>query len=251
MNEVFEYRRFGALARKYYRENRRLGIIFLGIIGIITFLCLCKFNPFLREYTQVENPAEVSDFIQYYKGVYRQLFWGLYGLFALVVALHSLRDFVVKDKILNTLLLPASVFEKYVLAFLNSTVVLLVVYLLMFYALASVTSSYKFTGLNRLEYVSGSFGNQVPAMTPGQEVVHTEIGNVFNFSEGGYLMNISYDQKADQWDCSEYGCHLVFICNVGRHVGIGHFPEASFYIDFFGSCDIFIGLGSRFRLVGE
>ena len=68
MNEVFEYRRFGALARKYYRENRRLGIIFLGIIGIITFLCLCKFNPFLREYTQVENPAEVSDFIQYYKG---------------------------------------------------------------------------------------------------------------------------------------------------------------------------------------
>ena len=107
MNEVFEYRRFGALARKYYRENRRLGIIFLGIIGIITFLCLCKFNPFLREYTQVENPAEVSDFIQYYKGVYRQLFWGLYGLFALVVALHSLRDFVVKDKILNTLLLPA------------------------------------------------------------------------------------------------------------------------------------------------
>ena len=60
MNEVFEYRRFGALARKYYRENRRLGIIFLGIIGIITFLCLCKFNPFLREYTQVENPAEVS-----------------------------------------------------------------------------------------------------------------------------------------------------------------------------------------------
>ena len=66
MNEVFEYRRFGALARKYYRENRRLGIIFLGIIGIITFLCLCKFNPFLREYTQVENPAEVSDFIQYY-----------------------------------------------------------------------------------------------------------------------------------------------------------------------------------------
>ena len=195
MNEVFEYRRFGALARKYYRENRRLGIIFLGIIGIITFLCLCKFNPFLREYTQVENPAEVSDFIQYYKGVYRQLFWGLYGLFALVVALHSLRDFVVKDKILNTLLLPASVFEKYVLAFLNSTVVLLVVYLLMFYALASVTNSYKFTGLNRLEYVSGSFGNQVPAMTPGQEVVHTEIGNVFDFSEGGYLMNISYDQK--------------------------------------------------------
>ena len=145
MNEVFEYRRFGALARKYYRENRRLGIIFLGIIGIITFLCLCKFNPFLREYTQVENPAEVSDFIQYYKGVYRQLFWGLYGLFALVVALHSLRDFVVKDKILNTLLLPASVFEKYVLAFLNSTVVLLVVYLLMFYALASVANSYKFT----------------------------------------------------------------------------------------------------------
>ena len=69
MNEVFEYRRFGALARKYYRENRRLGIIFLGIIGIITFLCLCKFNPFLREYTQVENPAEVSDFIQYYKAV--------------------------------------------------------------------------------------------------------------------------------------------------------------------------------------
>jgi hypothetical protein len=96
---------------------------------------------------------------------------------------------------LNTLLLPASVFEKYVLAFLNSTVVLLVVYLLMFYALASVTNSYKFTGLNRLEYVSGSFGNQVPAMTPGQEVVHTEIGNVFDFSEGGYLMNISYDQK--------------------------------------------------------
>ena len=236
MNEVFEYRRFGALARKYYRENRRLGIIFLGIIGIITFLCLCKFNPFLREYTQVENPAEVSDFIQYYKGVYRQLFWGLYGLFALVVALHSLRDFVVKDKILNTLLLPASVFEKYVLAFLNSTVVLLVVYLLMFYALASVTNSYKFTGLNRLEYVSGSFGNQVPAMTPGQEVVHTERTELW---------------KADQWHCSEYGCHLVFICNVGRHVGIGHFPEASFYIDFFGSCDIFIGLGSRFRLVGE
>ena len=32
-------------------------------------------------------------------------------------------------------------------------------------------------------------------MTPGQEVVHTEIGNVFDFSEGGYLMNISYDQK--------------------------------------------------------
>ena len=110
-------------------------------------MCLCKFNPFLREYTQVENPAEVSDFIQYYKGVYRQLFWGLYGLFALVVALHSLRDFVVKDKILNTLLLPASVFEKYVLAFLNSTVVLLVVYLLMFYALASVANSYKFTGM--------------------------------------------------------------------------------------------------------
>lgn len=203
MNEVFEYRRFGALARKYYRENRRLGIIFLGIIGIITFLCLCKFNPFLREYTKVVNP---SDFIQYYKGVYRQLFWGLYGLFVLVVALYSLRDFVVKDKILNTLLLPASVFEKYVLAFLNSTVVLLVVYLLMFYALASVTSSYKFTGINdyQLEYVSGSFGNQVPVMTPGQEVVHTEIGNVFNFSEGGFrgdtpwgMINIPYDYQKE------------------------------------------------------
>lgn len=195
MNEVFEFRRFGALARKYYRENRRLGVIFLAVAGIITFLCLCKFNPFLMEYTKVENPAEISAFIQHYKGVYRQLFWGLYGLFALVIALYSLRDFVVKDKILNTLLLPASVFEKYVLAFLNSTVVLLVVYLLMFYALAAITSSYKFTGLNRLEYVSGSFGNQVPAMTPGQQVVRSEIGNVFDFMGEGHLMNISSDQK--------------------------------------------------------
>ena len=94
-------------------------------------------------------------------------------------------------------------------------------------------------------------------MTPGQEVVHTEIGNVFDFSEGGYLMNISYDQKELNYGKLTNGIvvNMVVIwflyVKSGRHVGIGHFPEASFYIDFFGSCDIFIGLGSRFRLVGE
>lgn len=146
---------FRRISPEVLRENRRLGIIFLGVAGIITFLCSCKFNPFLTEYTKVENPAEISVFIQYYKGVYRQLFRGLYGLFALVIALYSLRDFVVKDKILKTLLLPAYVEKLYKQSVKNVAVRNTDMLVRVFESPEKVKQGFKMTGAIPVQQVTG------------------------------------------------------------------------------------------------
>lgn len=179
MKEIFDIRRFVAYALKWHRENIRVNLFFMAVITLITFLVLCKFNPFLIEYTHVPTEKDVMEFISHYKKIYSQVFNFLVVICSLFAALYSFRDIMSKVKQVNALLLPVSNFERFLLAFLNSTVVVFVVYLFLFYGVASVTNSYKYVGMKNMHFVEGGLlGNQLPFMGDGQQVTHTQIGNV-------------------------------------------------------------------------
>ncbi len=82
MKEIFDICRFKALAWKYYRENMKTILIFLGVMVVVTFMVVCKFNPFRMEYTSLYTE---SNYLDRYYGMFAKIFWGLLGFFLLRV----------------------------------------------------------------------------------------------------------------------------------------------------------------------
>lgn len=73
MKEIFNIRRFWALAVKFYRENMKTNLLLLPYC-VIHFLCVCQFNPFRIEYF---SSYEGSLFRMKY--FYTRVFWGYCG----------------------------------------------------------------------------------------------------------------------------------------------------------------------------
>lgn len=182
MKEIFNINRFGALWLKTNRENLKANLILLAAMAVVIFLCLCKFSPFAPEYSVVDSEASVSAFMA--KQAVRQyaVFWGVMFFFSVVVAARSFKDVMSPYKAINTLLLPASSFEKYLLAFLNSTVFFFVVYVLLFYGLDWLVNTYKYCGINQAHYTTGLLGMRVPEIGEGQQLLRPSLVNVLDFS---------------------------------------------------------------------
>lgn len=198
MKEIFNIRRFGALAGKFYRENMKTHLLFVAVMFVATFLCICKFNPFETEYHYFNETFTREAFIFKYKQFYFQVFWGLLWLSSVFVALYAFKEVMSRHKAVNALLLPASTFEKYLLAVLHSTVVVLVLNLAVFYAAASVANSYKYEGLKSMTFTKGWFGQDVPILAPGEKVEHPQMVNVFSGLEEKnlfYYKQLSEDGK--------------------------------------------------------
>lgn len=184
MNEIFELRRFWALAVKFYRENMKINLIFIAVMVVVTFVAACKGTPFLIEYFPIPTEEAKFDFLAGKRAMYGQIFWSLLVVFSIIVAVSSFKNVMSRQKVVSVLLLPASFFEKYLLVFLHSTVVILLVHLAVFYGTASIANNYKYVGMKIPHYTGGGlFGNQLPYPVPGQEVVHSEVGNVFRLVE--------------------------------------------------------------------
>lgn len=64
MKEIFDICRFWALARKYYRENMKTILIFLGVMIIVTLVFVCGFNPFEPEYTELDDMYTEADYLE-------------------------------------------------------------------------------------------------------------------------------------------------------------------------------------------
>lgn len=181
MNDIFSISRFFALARKDYRENRRFYFIFIGVMAVVILLAVTRFNPFSVVYDNTPDEKAKLDFINHYKQVYAQIFWGLLLGFTIIFAVRSFRSLLSPTKNITYLMLPVSTLERYLLVFFNCFIVLLMVHLLLFYGITSVTNSYKYVGLEQYHFQPGGwFGNLLPYLKPGQEVIHAEIGNVLN-----------------------------------------------------------------------
>lgn len=178
MKEIFNIRRFGALAVKFYCENMKTHLLFVAVLFVATFLCICKFNPFVTEYSYLYDSFTVDDFIFKYKQFYFQVFWGLLWLSSMFVALYAFKDVMSRHKAVSVLLLPASTFEKYLLVVLHSTVVVLVLNLAVFYTAASIANSYRYQGTECLTFTTGWFGQRVPLLSPDEKVVHPRMVNV-------------------------------------------------------------------------
>ena len=184
MKEIFNIRRFWALAVKFYRENMKTNLLFIAVLVLFTFLCVCQFNPFRIEYF-----SSYEGSLSRMKYFYMQVFWGILWISSLFVAVYSFREVMSKHKSVNALLLPASVFEKYLLVFLHSTVVILLLNLLVFYSTASIARTYKYVGMENVDITEGWFGMKIPKPVPGQNVVRPEIGNVFDFGKDSRLFS--------------------------------------------------------------
>lgn len=184
MKEIFDIRRFGALAYKFYRENAKTILIFLGVMVVVTFIMVCQFNPFRLEYTSLRAGMDYSN--RFY-GMFTRIFWGLLGFFQLFAASYSFADFMSGKKSFGALLLPASSFEKLLLAVLNTTVVVFLLYLAVFYGVAQVACSYKYIGFqedDKIAVAESWSGFSYPVLMPGAEIVHPEVGNVFSVVDG-------------------------------------------------------------------
>ncbi|NCE71696.1 hypothetical protein D1136_02050 [Odoribacter sp. Z80] len=180
MKEIFDICRFKALAWKYYRENMKTILIFLGVMVVVTFMVVCKFNPFRMEYTSLYTG---SNYLDRYYGMFAKIFWGLLGFFLLFAASYSFADFMSGKKSFGALLLPASSFEKLLLAILNSTVVVFLLHVAVFYSVAHVACSYKYTGFKEADKIAVAeswSGFSYPVLTSGAEIVHPKVGNVFS-----------------------------------------------------------------------
>lgn len=199
MNEIFNIRRFGALTVKFYRENMKTNLLFITVLALLTFLCVCKFNPFRIEYFSL-----YEDVTQRMRDFYTRVFWGVLWASSLFVAVYSFREVMSKHKAVNALLLPASVFEKYLLVFLHSTVVILLLNLLVFYSTASLARSYKYVGMEKVVLTESWFGMKIPKALPGQETVRPEIGNVFEFGKDHALFSATITDPDGTVGMKEY-----------------------------------------------
>lgn len=182
MKEIFDIHRFGAFAFKYYCENLKTILIFVGVMIIVTFLTVCMFNPFQSEYLGFSTQFTKEDFIWHYEERFALFFWILLGIFSIIAASYSFVDVMSRRKANSALLLPASTFEKFLLGILNSTVLVLLLHFAIFYGSANVACSYKYGGLEEMNFTKSSVLNiQVPLLKPGQEIVRPKVGNVFYF----------------------------------------------------------------------
>lgn len=213
MKEIFNIRRFGALAVKFYRENMKTNLLFTIVLVVITFLCVCQFNPFKIVYfssTYEDCSTRMTDF-------YMKVFWGILWGSSMLAAVYSFSEVVSKHKAVSALLLPASVFEKYLLVFLHSTVVILLLNLLVFYSTASIARTYKYVGMEEVVMTEGWFGMKVPKPVPGQAVVHPKIGNVFKIDKNMRLFSSTVTDSKGNVSVKEYrttkalGWNLVLI----------------------------------------
>lgn len=198
MKEIFNIKRFWALTVKFYRENMKTNLLFIAVMVLFTFLCVCQFNPFKIEYFSLYEDCSLR-----MKDFYTRVFWGVLWGSSLFVAVYSFREVMSKHRAVNALLLPASVFEKYLLVFLHSTVVVLVLNLAVFYSTASVASTYKYIGMEKVVLTEGWFGMEIPKAVPGQKTVRPKIGNVFDFSKDNPLFSVKVN-KPDGTVVKEY-----------------------------------------------
>lgn len=179
MNEIFNLRRFGALAAKYYYENRRTILVFAAVMAIITFLFLTKFKPFSRVYILVSDQQMLNASLAQVKQQFAAVFWTLLSVFSLFTALYSFHDFTSKKKVMQALLLPASTFEKYLLALFNSTIGTFIIFLILFYGVALVAKYETYFGVKGGTIVEDKY---VPAENADFVLNETyfpiEIGNV-------------------------------------------------------------------------
>lgn len=184
MKEIFDIRRFGALAWKFYRENAKTILIFLGVMIVVTFVVECGFNPFKPEYKALGEGYDKARYFGNFTGKFWGMFWGLLGLFSIFVAGYSFKEVMSKKKSSSALLLPASSFEKVLLAILNATVVVVLLHLAVFYSTANVACSFKYGAYDRsavVGFADSWFGNKVPVLKEGEKWIRPEVGNVFGF----------------------------------------------------------------------
>ena len=184
MKEIFDIRRFGALAWKFYRENAKTILIFLGVMIVVTFVVECGFNPFKPEYKALGEGYDKARYFGNFAGKFAGMFWGLLGLFSIFVAGYSFKEVMSKKKASSVLLLPASSFEKMLLATLNATVVVVLLHLAVFYGTANVACSFKYAAYDRSaveSFTESWFGNNVPVLKEGEKWIRPEVGNVFGF----------------------------------------------------------------------
>lgn len=217
MNEIFDIRRFGALAVKFYRENMKTNLIFMAVMAVVTFLFVCGFNPFLIEYSQATDADMQATLLAKYKNMYATVFWVLFGCFSVFVASRAFRVLMSRLRAASVLLLPASSFEKYLLVVLHSTVVLLVVHLAIFYGTATIASSYKYAIVEEMNFEGETslFRNRILAPSPGKEIMYSEVGNVFSATDKELSDNIFPERtyhSNDNWhmsDCLRWNLMII------------------------------------------
>lgn len=185
MNEIFNINRFGLLIKKFYRENLRFHLLLVALMVVAIWLSLCSGNPFRMEYYYgathwVEHSQSAISSIQY--GV----FWFFLVVFSIYYTSRAFRSYMDQGKAVTAFLLPASVFEKYLVVFFYSVIVFVGVYCLVFYAVDWCVLQY------RIGYVIGeregsglevfSLYGAVLDRFAGQEVLRADVVNVFKIS---------------------------------------------------------------------
>lgn len=208
MNEVFDIKRFGYLAARYYRENWKRNVAYVSLLAVCLFLALTQ-NPFSVRYIAVTsvNSPEIANNQQAF-------YWFMLLVFSVFYSATGLREYRRKTTAVAALTLPASTLEKYLLGVLNVTVVFFAVYTLVFYAVDFIV----------LQYHTGYFISDVPQIfnslgdlhmtRPDAEVFRVELANVFAFRGNsswvlfGMVCFILFTQAAFLWGS------LVFKRNV-------------------------------------
>lgn len=185
MNEIFNINRFGFLIKKFYRENLRFHLLLVALMIVAIWLSLCSGNPFRIEYYYgtaywMEHSSSAISSMQY--GV----FWFFLVVFSIYYSARAFRCYTDKGKAVTAFLLPASVFEKYLVVFFYSVIVFVGVYCLVFYAVDWCVLQY------RIGYVIGeragsgmaifSLYDAMPVRFDGQEVLRADVVNVFKIS---------------------------------------------------------------------
>lgn len=120
MNDIFSWRRFRALTVKYYAENRKAGL--RSVAGSLCFLLFLYWMCF-RTFGDAPKAGKEMGTVWFTTGLVVQLFIG---------TARSLKAYVHKPTRIGSLTLPASVFEKYLLAWLGSMVFGFCSYLIVF-----------------------------------------------------------------------------------------------------------------------
>lgn len=166
MNQTFHFQRWSLLVAKHWAENRKRYLLSIAaFIGLLFIWYL---------FVGVSDPSN-----PYAPGLQYVTYWFALFIVGPFYASQYFRDLGSRSKGINFLMTPASVFEKFLCAWLYALVLFFLVFTAAFYL---------------VDFIVVSLANALHpsyAALPGKEAIErAEVTNVFNIPDGG--QNISY-----------------------------------------------------------
>ncbi len=175
MNNTFDFKRFALYARKHYWENKLYYLLLIAGAAVAIFLLTTE-PTFTPKFSTPHNP------ITYIEGRFIRAFIFIGILFTIGVLSRSAAGMQGASFKMSSMLLPVSYQERFWFMIINSTIVTIIVFTSIFYAVTLYTESlYLFS--DKIYAFKGLLNNGMPNIPAGLTSETFSSENIFSLSK--------------------------------------------------------------------